>query len=421
MDILTLDCFILVVVSLYVSIWSEQRIVREKRGAALNNCYHKCANKNDKLCHYDEDIGYFCLHCDHGWKGNHCDEDVCTPHKDADIVFLVDTSWSANTVGNVKSTKLYIQDFISHFPIGPDHFQFSLVTFAFEQQVVFYLNSHMDNASMLQAVEDAMESITCEGSTMVDKALDFVASEIFVEGNGARNEVERYVFVLTDGLFSKPLQSRKSAYLLHTQTKAQIYAIATGNVIQPKGLLDISSSNRHVYPIGMQDSIQTVLKQTMFGCEGCKRKGSDITLLFDTSSEISIEDFDTLLKAGEFVISNTDLSDGNSDIRIATFGEDYIPITRFRENRQQGNLMQILNTAVHRTSETKHLNASYLVHETMKYFDDSSGRRNVIIFFTEALNLHVDIDAIKKVVNGRNVVLVAVGPGLNSNYDGLFG
>ncbi|WAR23898.1 hypothetical protein MAR_037567 [Mya arenaria] len=253
----------------------------------------------------------------------------------------------------------------------------------------------MDNTTLLQAIEDSMGTVTCEGPTMVNKALDFVASEVFVEVNGARNGVGRYVIVLTDGLFSNPLKSRESAHILHSQTNAYIYAIAAGSVVKPQGLLDISSSYRNVYPIGMHDSIQNVLKQTMFGCEGCSRKGSDITMLFDVSSETHFEDFDALLRAGEFIIKNTELSKNNSDISMATYGEDYVSLVRFRENNLEEKLMQVLNTAVRQTAGTRRFNMSSLVKESMKELPDSNGRRNVIIFLTNALNLNVDSDTIE--------------------------
>ncbi|XP_052777540.1 transmembrane matrix receptor MUP-4-like isoform X2 [Mya arenaria] len=390
----------------------------EGRNCQLIDCESPIRCLHDSKCNLKEGGKNYTCDCSYGWAGDNCqDIDVCTPYKDADIVFLVDISGSAGTA-HVNTLKTYIENFISKFPIGPDHFQFALLTFAFEPHVLFYLNSHTDNSSLLQAVEDAMGSITFEGPTMVDKALNFVASKIFVEGNGARKEVGRYVFVLTDGLFANPLQSRKNAHALHIRTNADIYSIAAGRFVKPQGLLDISSTYRHVYPIGMQDSVQTVLKQTMFGCEGCTRRVSDITLMFDIESDTSFEDFDTLLKAGELVINNAHMSENNSDISIATFGGEYESLVRFQENKTKEELIQVLSTAVGQTSGNKHLNGSYLVHKAMEGFS-SSNKRNVIIFFTQAVNLHVDSDEIKNIVDGKNILMASIGSGLNTHYDRL--
>jgi len=199
-----------------------------------------------------------------------CISDKCTPYKDADIVFVVDVSESQD------GTKLplisdYMLDFISHFtgyPIGPEHFQFALVTFAFEAKVEFYLDTYTDNTSLTRAVEDIPQTLSCRGSSNVHLALDIIKDDVLSPGRGARSNVGKYVIVLSDGLFSKPVSAVESAERLKSDMNAKIYSVGVGEQVLNTNLIDIAQSYNHVYTTDTPDAVQSVLNEAMFGCAG---------------------------------------------------------------------------------------------------------------------------------------------------------
>jgi uncharacterized protein YegL len=192
--------------------------------------------------------------------------DVCTPYTNADIVFVVDVSKSEGS-GTFVKQKQFIKNFVSKFPIGPlDYrYQFSLVTFSLEPVVQFYLDTHQDNITLL----DAIDAITVEsgGPSFTGKALEKVNNEVFDTAKGARGSVEHYVIVLTDGLSSDPVNTKLQALNLKARM-VKIYAIAVGNSIYHAELLEMATHPKHAFPIHTPDSLQSLLKYTMFGCSG---------------------------------------------------------------------------------------------------------------------------------------------------------
>ena len=196
--------------------------------------------------------------------------DVCAPHKDADIVFVVDASLSQ---GNHRSSliKDFVLNFISNFsgfPIGPDHFQFALVTFSFEANVMFHLDAYTDNVTLVAAVENMTASLVCSGPSNVHTAFDAIRETVFLQSNGARDNVGRYVIVISDGLFSQPVQAVTAARALRLATGAKIYGIATGDQVLQRGLVNVAHSPRHVFALTEAEPVESVLRETTFDCKG---------------------------------------------------------------------------------------------------------------------------------------------------------
>lgn len=166
-----------------------------------------------------------------------------------------------------EEQKQFIKNFVSKFPVGPlDYrYQFSLVTFSLEPVVHFYLNTHQDKITLL----DAIDAITLEssGPTLTGNALEKVKDDVLDPSKGARSSVEQYIIVMTDGLSSDPVDTVRQAAELKSR-RVKIYAVATGLSINHAELLEIATYNKHVFPMSTPDSLQNLLKYTMFGCSG---------------------------------------------------------------------------------------------------------------------------------------------------------
>ncbi|KAH3697207.1 hypothetical protein DPMN_084696 [Dreissena polymorpha] len=191
---------------------------------------------------------------------------MCSPYKIADIVFIIDVSESQDGTTFEKEKK-FVTDFISQFPLGPDHFQFSLVLYANEPHAVFNLSNPYDNYTIIDAVDNATIPDDKRGVTFTKKALTFVKDHSFAMTNGGRAGVDRYVILLTDGMSSATLDTANQAKLLRMSfPNIRIKSIGSGEFVFHKELLDISAYPLNVFPLHGNDSVQNVQKATMYGC-----------------------------------------------------------------------------------------------------------------------------------------------------------
>jgi len=196
--------------------------------------------------------------------------DACKPQRNADIVFIVDASLSES-----KADKTLINNsiytFVSKFtkyPVVPDRFQFAFVTFSFEADVRFYLNTYMDNVTLVDGIEHVATSIACGGASNVHSAFKMVRNKVFIQRNGVQNSSGKIVIVFSDGLFSNPEFAANTARTLERDFNASIYSVATGPHILHRELLNIASAPSHVSSIHEFDWMHRILEGAMFDCGG---------------------------------------------------------------------------------------------------------------------------------------------------------
>jgi len=208
----------------------------------------------------------------------HLLSDACKPQRNADIVFIVDASLSES-----KADKTLINNsiytFVSKFtkyPVVPDRFQFAFVSFSFKADVRFYLNTYMDNVTLVDGVENVATSIACGGASNVHLAFEMVRNKVLIQGNGAQNSSGKIVILFSDGLFSNPEFAANSARTLERDFNARVYSVATGPHILHRGLLNIASAPSHVSSIHEYDWMHRILQKTMVDCGGKTRTCSQI-------------------------------------------------------------------------------------------------------------------------------------------------
>ncbi|KAH3832790.1 hypothetical protein DPMN_106085 [Dreissena polymorpha] len=185
------------------------------------HCPIRCLN--DGECHLQNGGLEFNCTCAKGYLGDNCQIDMCSPYMIADIVMVIDISDSQTNMV-FQELKENIKQLISQFPVGPNHFQFSIILYGKQPHVMFHLNNTYDNDTILDAVDNMTIPDTIRGPTFTGEALQFVYKESFRESNGGRSEVDRYVLVITDGMASdiqKTLEQAKrlSDFLLFPTIK----------------------------------------------------------------------------------------------------------------------------------------------------------------------------------------------------------
>lgn len=122
---------------------------------------------------------------------------MCTQEAVADIVFMVDGSWSIGTE-NFERIRLFLYTLVNGFDVGPDHVRIGLVQYSTTPRTEFLLNTHQDKTEILQYISRLPYM---GGGTQTGQGLDFMLHNHFVEaaGSRARQRVPQIAVVITDG------------------------------------------------------------------------------------------------------------------------------------------------------------------------------------------------------------------------------
>lgn len=115
----------------------------------------------------------------------------------ADIVFLVDGSWSIGAP-NFEQIRRFLYTLVNSFDIGPDHVRIGLVQYSTAPRTEFLLKTYQTKQDILQH----MASLPyMGGGTQTGLGLDFMLKTHFVEAAGSRSDqnVPQIAVVITDG------------------------------------------------------------------------------------------------------------------------------------------------------------------------------------------------------------------------------
>ncbi|KAA0709869.1 Collagen alpha-1(XIV) chain [Triplophysa tibetana] len=122
-------------------------------------------------------------------------KEVCRAAK-ADLVFLVDGSWSVGDENFQKIIRFLYSTTGALDRIGPDGTQVAIAQFSDDPRTEFKLNSYDRKETLL----DAIQRITYKGgNTKTGRAMKHVKDAVFTAVGGARRGVPKVLVVLTDG------------------------------------------------------------------------------------------------------------------------------------------------------------------------------------------------------------------------------
>ncbi|KAM8841502.1 collagen alpha-1(XIV) chain isoform 2-T2 [Spinachia spinachia] len=122
-------------------------------------------------------------------------KEVCKAAR-ADLVFLVDGSWSIGDDNFLKIIRFLYSTAGALDRIGPDGTQVAIAQFSDDARTEFKLNSHSDKERLL----DAINRISYKGgNTKTGRAIQHVKENIFTAEGGVRRGIPNVLVVLTDG------------------------------------------------------------------------------------------------------------------------------------------------------------------------------------------------------------------------------
>uniref|UniRef100_H3CW87 Collagen type XIV alpha 1 chain n=1 Tax=Tetraodon nigroviridis TaxID=99883 RepID=H3CW87_TETNG len=189
-------------------------------------------------------------------------KEVCKEAK-ADLVFLVDGSWSIGDENFMKITRFLHSTVGSLDLIGTDGTQVAIAQFSDDARTEFQLSSHSNKEALLEAIQKISYK---GGNTKTGRAIKHVKESIFSLEAGARRGVPKVLVVLTDG------RSQDDVNKVSKEMQMDGYIIfAIGFADADYGeLVNIASkpSDRHVFFVDDLDAVKKIEEQLItFVCE----------------------------------------------------------------------------------------------------------------------------------------------------------
>ncbi|XP_008275102.1 collagen alpha-1(XII) chain isoform X4 [Stegastes partitus] len=120
---------------------------------------------------------------------------VCKTNAQADIVLLVDGSWSIGRL-NFKTIRAFIARMVGVFDIGPERVQIGLAQYSGDPKTEWHLDAHRTRDSLLEAVANLPYK---GGNTLTGLALNYLLQNNFKENVGMRPNSRKIGVLITDG------------------------------------------------------------------------------------------------------------------------------------------------------------------------------------------------------------------------------
>uniref|UniRef100_A0A8D2CFT7 Collagen alpha-3(VI) chain n=1 Tax=Sus scrofa TaxID=9823 RepID=A0A8D2CFT7_PIG len=260
----------------------------------------------------------------------------------ADIIFLVDSSWSIGKE-HFQLVREFLYDVIKSLAVGENDFRFALVQFNGNPHTEFLLNTYRSKQDVLSHVSNLSYF---GGSNQTGKGLEYVMQNHLTEaaGSRARDGVPQVIVVLTD----RP--SKDGLVLPSAELKsADVNVFAVGVEDADEGALkEIASEplNMHVFNLENFTSLHDLVgnlvscvhsSMTPEGAGGTEtlkditaQESADIIFLIDGSNETGSVHFAVIL---DFLVNLLErLSVGAQQIRVGVVQYSDEPRTMFSLN-----------------------------------------------------------------------------------------
>ncbi|XP_053142880.1 collagen alpha-1(XII) chain isoform X4 [Hemicordylus capensis] len=168
----------------------------------------------------------------------------CKTSAEADIVLLVDGSWSIGRP-NFRTIRSFIGSIVEVFDIGPDKVQIALAQYSGDPRTEWHLNAHRTKQSLMDAVTNLPYK---GGNTLTGTALTFILNNNFKPEVGLRPGAHKIGVLITDGKSQDDINA-PSARL--REQGVELYAVGIKNAdINELNQIASDPDETHVYNVG---------------------------------------------------------------------------------------------------------------------------------------------------------------------------
>ncbi|XP_059841504.1 collagen alpha-1(XII) chain-like isoform X2 [Hypanus sabinus] len=195
----------------------------------------------------------------------------CSAIAVADLVFLVDGSWSVGRA-NFNRIREFIYSLVSAFEIGDDKTRVGIVQYSSDTRTEFNLNTYSQKLDVLNAVTSLPYK---GGNTMTGDAIDFLIKNTFTEDAGARKSYPKIAIIITDGKSQDPVS--ENAEILRN-IGVEVFTLGIkGAELEELQAIASPPLEKHVFKVADFDRIQDVQNEIIGRvCSGVEEQLSEI-------------------------------------------------------------------------------------------------------------------------------------------------
>ncbi|XP_058604797.1 collagen alpha-1(XII) chain isoform X4 [Onychostoma macrolepis] len=203
----------------------------------------------------------------------------CSVSAIADLVFLVDGSWSVGRE-NFKFIRSFIGAMAGAFDIGEDKTRVAVVQYSSDTRTEFNLNQYHRRPDVLRAIKNLPYK---GGNTMTGDAMDYLVKNTFTAAAGARKGFPKVAMIITDGKSQDPVGEYAERL---RNIGAEIFVLGIKGADEDE-LKEIASAphSKHIYNVPNFDMISQVQKELI--TQVCSGVEEQLNLL--TSGEEVVE------------------------------------------------------------------------------------------------------------------------------------
>nr|XP_023856480.1 collagen alpha-1(XII) chain-like [Salvelinus alpinus] len=172
-------------------------------------------------------------------------EAKCKSQAKADIILLVDGSWSIGRL-NFKTIRAFIARIVGVFDIGPDRVMIGMVQYSGDPKTEWHLNAHSTRDGLLKAVADLPYK---GGNTMTGMALNYILTNNFKSNVGLRKDSRKIGVLITDGKSQDEIITNSQVL---RDENIELYAIGVKNADENE-LRSIASDPDEIHMYNVND------------------------------------------------------------------------------------------------------------------------------------------------------------------------
>nr|XP_040055050.1 collagen alpha-1(XII) chain isoform X2 [Gasterosteus aculeatus aculeatus] len=189
----------------------------------------------------------------------------CSVSAIADLVFLVDGSWSVGRE-NFKHIRSFIASLAGAFDIGEEKTRVAVVQYSTDTRTEFPLTRYSRRGDLLQAINNLPYK---GGNTMTGDAIDYLLQNIFTEAAGSRKGFPKVAMIITDGKSQDPVEEYAKRL---RNIGVEIFVLGIKGADEDE-LREMASTphNRHMYNVpdfeGIQEVQKKIIEEVCFGVD----------------------------------------------------------------------------------------------------------------------------------------------------------
>uniref|UniRef100_A0A3Q2Y9S9 VWFA domain-containing protein n=1 Tax=Hippocampus comes TaxID=109280 RepID=A0A3Q2Y9S9_HIPCM len=346
---------------------------------------------------------------------------LCTQEAVADLVFMVDGSWSIGAE-NFERIRQFLSTLVNSFDVGPDRVRMALVQYSTTPRTEFLLNTFQKKAEILQYVSTLPYM---GGGTHTGQGLDFMLSKHFVEeaGSRANQNVAQIAVVITDGKSQDDVESHAAEL---KRKGIVLYAIGIKDADEDQ-LREIASEphSQHVYSVPRTRWYSIVfcffrLKEgsvlTLFSSlpECAKATVADVVFLVDGSSSIGISNFQEVRGFLRSVVSGFDVGPDKVRVGLAQYANEPFQEFLLKDHMDKKSLLAALDKFPYRAGGTETGKAIDFIRT--QFFTEGAGSRmnqrvpQIAVVITDGDSADDVVEASRR-LRQHGVIVYAIGVG----------